>query len=123
MLRLPPGADVATGSLLRVSDPTLPSGVALRWVNRLDDRLSMGDRLRVWLDAQLPLETGTLAGFEVVTGTLAINDPATGGEQLAGLGLRADHPHWLPTVLLAEPQGALADLIRSRRCARAEKEL
>lgn len=108
VLRLPPGAAVATGSLLRLSDPALPSGVALRWVNRLDDRLARGDRLRVWLDAELPLQTGTVTGFEVVTGTLAIDDPTTGGEQLTGLGLRADHPRWLPSVLRAEPHLAAA---------------
>ncbi len=102
VLRLPPGAAVTAGSLLRLSDPALPSGVALRWVDRLDDRLARGDRPRVWLDAELPLETGTVTGFEVVTGTLAVDDPTTGGEQLAGLGLRADHPRWLPTVLRAE---------------------
>ncbi len=108
VLRLPPGADVVTGSLLRLSDPALPSGVVLRWVNRLDDRLARGDRPRVWLDALLPLETGTVTGFETVTGTLAINDPATGGEQLVGLGLRGDHPRWPPTVLRAEPHLVVA---------------
>ena len=108
VLRLPPGAAVTAGSLLRLSDPALPSGVALRWVDRLDDRLARGDRLRVWLDAELPLETGTVTGLEVVTGTLAVEDPTTGGEQLAGLGLRADHPRWLPTVLHAEPHLVVA---------------
>ncbi|HEY3544643.1 MAG TPA: phage tail sheath subtilisin-like domain-containing protein [Propionicimonas sp.] len=106
VLRLPPGAAVPTGSLLRLSDPALPSGVVLRWVTRVDDRLARGDRPRVWLDAAVPLTPGTLAGFEVVSGTLSIDDPAGGGgEQLTGLGLRPDHPRWLPRVL--QDQGVL----------------
>jgi hypothetical protein len=107
VLRLPPGTDVTQGTLLRLTAPG-ENVVALRWVDRVDDRLARGDRVRVWLDSVLPLAPSDAATAEVVTGTLQIDEPGRTGERLTGLGLRTDHPRWIPSVLKAEPHLVLA---------------
>ncbi|MFT3971756.1 MAG: phage tail sheath subtilisin-like domain-containing protein [Micropruina sp.] len=82
--------------------------MALRWVTWIDDRLPRGERSRVRLDHDLPLEPGTTARFQVVTGTLAIQDPDGISEELTGLGLRAEHPRWIPLALARESQLVVA---------------
>ncbi len=101
VLRLPPGSAVTPGTLLRLTAPG-ESVVALRWIDRIDDRLARGDRVRVWLDSQLPLAPGDTVNAEVVTGTLGIDEPGRTGERLTGLGLRASHPRWIPSALKTE---------------------
>jgi hypothetical protein len=108
VLRLPPGAMVTPGTLLRVSGPGRTEATMLRWVERLDDRLARGDRVRVWLDRPLALEPDEPAVAEVITATLQVDEPGRQGESLAGLGLRADHPRWLPSVLAGEQHVVVA---------------
>jgi hypothetical protein len=107
VLRLPPGSAVTPGTLLRLTAPG-ERVVALRWIDRIDDRLARGDRVRVWLDSRLPLAPGDTVNAEVITGTLGIDEPERTGERLTGLGLRASHPRWIPSVLKAEPHLVVA---------------
>lgn len=99
-LLLPPGADVPVGSLLRVNAPEAGSDAVMRWVTAVDEPPAPGERRPVRLDAAGA--TGPTARVEVVTGELAIDDPATtgsGAETLTGLGLRWGHPRWIHSVL------------------------
>ncbi|MGC3992800.1 MAG: phage tail sheath subtilisin-like domain-containing protein [Propionicimonas sp.] len=107
-LRLPPGTVVTPGTLLRLSVPGHPEATALRWVDRIDERLARGDRPRVWLDAPLAVGPGETVTGEVVTGTLQIDEPGRPGERITGLGLHAGHPRWLPSVLAGEPHLVVA---------------
>lgn len=117
VLRLPPGTGAPLGSLLRFSIATdggqpRPADAELRWVVEVDQRLPRGDRLRVRLDREIPLQPGDTVAAEVVTGVLTIADQSvTDGavEQLTGVGLRPEHPQWLGTMLTAGPQLAVPD--------------
>lgn len=104
-LRLPAGTRISVGTLLRMRDPVLPNGSALRWVQGIDGHLPRGSDLRILLDRDVAAPADTVIGLDIVTGALDVNDRSTrdrGGERLTGLGLRIGHPRWLVTVLRSE---------------------
>jgi hypothetical protein len=104
-LVLPAGTLMSVGSLLRLRDPALPGGTALRWVVNVDERRPRGSRLLVDLDTPVALPVDTTVGTDVVTGTLDVADRSARnrrGERITGLGLRADHTRYIRDVLDAE---------------------
>lgn len=108
-LSLPAGTRISAGSLLRLRDPALPDGVALRWVVAVDERSPRGSRLPVDLDRPVALPTGTSVGLDVVTGALDVDDRSAGNrrrERINGLGLRPAHPRFLWDVLDVEEMPA-----------------
>lgn len=142
VLRLPAGADVGVGTLLRLRSAELPDGdPVLCWVTAIDERLARGDRLGVTVDAAVPLPVGADVAVDVVSGTLDVEDasaPGRRGEQLTRLGLRAEHPRWLARVLtddrhlvvpsgdwstvrLAPPDASLSPITATRLTAGADR--
>ncbi|MGC5075668.1 phage tail sheath family protein [Agrococcus sp. DT81.2] len=101
-LLLPPGTQVPVGSLLRVSAPGTDVEASMRWVGSVDERLPRGSPQQARLTDPLPLASGTRVRVETVTGALQIDDrsrPNAGGELIAGLGLRPEHPRWIQRLL------------------------
>jgi hypothetical protein len=108
-LALPPGADLAAGSLLRI-------GTALRVVSQVVDAgLPDGPGFARYatLDHALPAAP---ARAEIVAGTLVVDDGAGRVETHGPVGLSAAHPRWLAAVLqdeseLVEPDGDWGDVL------------
>ncbi|RZT17523.1 hypothetical protein EV649_5070 [Kribbella sp. VKM Ac-2569] len=105
VLRLPVGTRISVGTLLRLHDPVLPAGSALRWVQEIDDHLARGSDVRVILDREVAFSADTVVGLDVVAAALDVADRSAQdrhGDRLTGLGLRPGHPRWLVTVLRSE---------------------
>jgi hypothetical protein len=101
-LTLAADSDLAPGSLLNLS---LPGGTTvLRYATTLVEEGradAAGTVLRVTFD--LPAGLAPLA-VEVIEGILLLDDGAGQGERHERLGLSAQHPRWLATVLCNESQ-------------------
>jgi hypothetical protein len=93
-------AEIAAGEMLRL---TLSSGSrVLRMVSALvsqprPDR--PGNQLLGILETPAP---GAAESAEVITGTLGVDDRAGNTELHTGMGLSAEHPRWMATVLCNE---------------------
>ncbi|MGW6129729.1 phage tail sheath family protein [Cellulomonas sp. NPDC055163] len=105
-LRVPVGAAVTVGTLLRLHSPTPSarggSDPVLRWVTVLDEHVPRGAPQRLTLDSEVAVTVGTALVADVVVGVLDVEDrsaPGRRGEHLTGLGLRPEHPRWLARVL------------------------
>lgn len=104
---LPTGTILPEQTLGRVRRPDLPAAGVFCWVSRIPDPVR-GDR-HVRLDPPLPPpeDPGTPTRLEVVSATLTTTDGSPGlprTERLTGLGLRPDHPRYLPQAVSAESQ-------------------
>lgn len=98
-LRLPPGADVSIGSLLRLRTAGLPATGILHWVDALVQPVASGPLIAV-LDAALP--SGVVYNCAVITATLRIDDgdqTIDRSEVFSGLGLRPNHPKFIYRAL------------------------
>lgn len=107
-LSLPPGVTLVPGSLLRIRGGVLPPLGGFRWVELLASREDVPG-----LRTPIAMLNGAAAGppgadadvdVDVVTATVVVTD--TSGdvprqEQFGDLGLRGDHPAYLPDVLAA----------------------
>jgi hypothetical protein len=102
-LRLPAGASLPAGSLVRLLGAWLPATGLLRWVSSVDGRPPRGAGRSALLDQ--PVAELTDIDVEVITATLRVDDrsaPNRAGERLTALGLRAEHRRFLGTVLAEE---------------------
>jgi hypothetical protein len=108
-LALPPGTDLAAGSVLRI-------GAAVRVVSQIVDAgLPDGPGFARFATLASPLPA-LPATAEVVEGTFVVDDRAGRNETHGPVGLSAAHPRWLFTVLqkeseLVEPDGNWGDVL------------
>jgi uncharacterized protein len=108
-LALPPGSELAAGSVLRI-------GAALRVVSQIVDAgLPEGPGFARFATLAAPLP-GPPVTAEVVEGTFVVDDRAGRSETYGPVGLSAAHPRWLFDVLqqdseLVEPDSDWGDVL------------
>ena len=108
-LALPPGSELAAGSVLRI-------GAALRVVSQIVDAgLPEGPGFARFATLASPLPAPPVTA-EVVEGTFVVDDRAGRSETHGPIGLSAAHPRWIHDVLqeeseLVEPDGDWGDVL------------